>query len=52
MLNTKPFGGYVEGLSYWRNQSYAFEPAVQKDDLENPTLGGVACGKPLLLYAR
>ena len=44
----KPFGEYVEGLSYFRDESCAVEPAVQKHDFEDTSLGSVVSRKPLL----
>ena len=44
----KPFGQNVEGLSYFRDESYAVERAVQTHDFEDSTLCVVIGGKPLL----
>jgi hypothetical protein len=44
----KPFGKNVEGLSYFRDESYAGDLAVQTHDLEDSTLCVVIGGKPLL----
>jgi hypothetical protein len=33
----KPFGQNVEGLSYFRDESCAVEPAVQTEDFEDST---------------
>jgi hypothetical protein len=48
VLINKPFGEYVEGLSYCGAKSCAFERAVQQHDFEYSTLGSVIGGNPLL----
>jgi len=47
-FGNEPFGQNVEGLSYFRDKSYAVECAVQTHDFEDPTLCVVVGGKPLL----
>jgi hypothetical protein len=44
VFRKKPFGENVEGLSHFRDESCAVEPAVQTDDFEDSTL----CIVPLL----
>ena len=47
-LNKRPFGEYVEGLSYCGHESYVIERAVQPDDFEDHTFLVVFCRKPFL----
>jgi hypothetical protein len=37
-FRNEPFGGSVEGLSHYGDESYAVQPAVQTDDFEDSTL--------------
>jgi hypothetical protein len=42
-----PFGENVEGLSHCVDDSFAFEPAVQKYDFQDSSLRRVISSKPL-----
>lgn len=48
LFQKKPFDEHVEGLSYCGDKFYAFEPRVQKDDIEDSTLRRIVRCNPLL----
>jgi hypothetical protein len=47
-LNEKPFGEYVEGLSYCWAQLSVDEPTVQTDDFQDSPLRSIIRRKPLI----
>ena len=46
--NKRPFGEYVEGLSYCGAKTCVNEPTVQPDDFEDLTFFGIVRRKPPL----